>query len=79
MGTSTGARSAVSKFKNMSGRIQKKLKQMYRREIRGSFNVWAETVRDKPWWLPNFVWATILKMVFRPDAAQIMQRMKKEI
>lgn len=63
----------------MNAKHTKKLRQIYRREVRGSFNVWAETVRDKPWWLPRFVWAGILKAVFKPDAATIMQQMKHEI
>lgn len=62
----------------MSGRTSKKLQQFYRREVKGSFNIWAETVRDKPWWLPMFVWALVLRIVFKRDAVEIANKLKEK-
>ena len=60
----------------MNGKQAKKLRQLYGREIRGSFNIWQETVNDKPRWMPKFVWAWILGMVFKKDAVQILEGIK---
>lgn len=50
----------------MSAKQVKKIRQLYRREVAGSINIWRDTINDKPRWMPQFVWAIILKIVFKP-------------
>lgn len=63
----------------MNGKTSSKLRQLYRREIRGNFNIFAEIVKDKPFLMPTFIWAWILKMVFKKDAVDILNRMKQQL
>ena len=60
-------------------KASKKLRQLYGREIRGSFNIFAEVVNDKPKFLPDFIWAWILNIVFKKDATQIFINLKKKL
>lgn len=60
----------------MSGSRDKKIRQLYNREVRGSFNIWQQTVREKPRFMPVIVWALVLRIVFKPNAADILKGIK---
>lgn len=62
----------------MSGKTSKKLQQFYRREVKGSFNIWSETVRDKHWLVPTFIYNFILWLVFKKDAVKIANKLKEK-
>lgn len=53
----------------MSARQDKKLRQLYRREVAGvadrQINMIAEHIRPKPKWMPRFLYRKLFKLIIK--------------
>lgn len=43
----------------------KKLRQLYRKDIRDQYALIKDVIKPKPWWVPKFMWQALWRFLIR--------------